>query len=71
MTTYHQTSAFDKITDGIAEAPQGQWIGPDQAEEACNVYLLDPNANEGDTFDGDREQLIAEVRDWMASRSPI
>lgn len=68
MTTYTADAAFEKITDGIAEAPAGDWLNPDLAEFACNVYLLGPFFNEGDSFDGDRQELISRVRQWMADR---
>jgi hypothetical protein len=68
IVTYNQTEAFDKITDAIAEAPAGQWFDPASAAEACDVYLLDPNLNEGDGFDGNVPELVAAVAAWIAER---
>jgi hypothetical protein len=68
MTRYTIDAAFDKITDGIAEAPAGQWTTPDQAEEACRVYLLSAHLNEGDSLIGDPIELIERVREWMEHR---
>jgi hypothetical protein len=67
MATYNQDTAFNKVTDGISEMPH-QWTSPDQADEACNIYLLDPTINDGDRFIGDRDALIAQVRQWMADQ---
>ena len=70
MAVYNQAAAFEKITDGIVEAQDrfAQWHSPEEAEEACNVYLLDPALNEGDAFEGNRKLLVADVRRWMADR---
>jgi hypothetical protein len=65
-------AAYEKIRDGIEESDADCWVQPSEAEFACDVYLLDPELNEGDEFRGtpeDREELIKLVGAYMEERA--
>jgi len=62
---YDNDTALEKTSDGIAESYETRW-SPAQAEQAVNFYLLDPAYNEGDSFSGDRAQLIADIAAFLA-----
>jgi hypothetical protein len=72
MAEYDLELAYKHITEGIANAENDCWLDPGMASHACDVYLLDPMLNEGDTFTGTYEDeifLITRVSGFMMNRA--
>lgn len=74
MTTYSQSEAFAKVTSELSKMWE-MWgfsardYSPDQAEEICDAFLLNPVRNEGNRFSGDVDLLVGQVRKWIAEKA--
>lgn len=68
---YDINTAYEKIINGIAESDADCWVQPSESEYACDVYLFDPELNEGDSFDGsesEKDEIIKKVSTFMENR---